>query len=82
VSGDGDFVPLVEYLQDHSGVQVEVVSFGKSTSAKLKEAADSFVDLGDSPEKYLMRRSLQVRGRGPRGVRPRGDSQSPTPETV
>ncbi|MEK7585213.1 MAG: NYN domain-containing protein [Patescibacteria group bacterium] len=53
-SGDGDFVPLVEYLKVHSGNQVEVVSFGKSTSAKLKEAADDFLDLGDNPRKYLL----------------------------
>ena len=55
VSGDGDYVPLVEYLQKHSGIQVEVVSFGKSTSMKLKEACDDFVDLSDNPSRYLMR---------------------------
>lgn len=53
VSGDGDFVPLVEYLK-HLGVQVEVMSFGKSTSAKLKEATDDFVDLCESSDKYLI----------------------------
>ena len=53
VSGDGDFVPLVEYLQI-IGVQVEVVSFGKSTSGKLREAADDFVDLSANPRKYLI----------------------------
>jgi len=53
VSGDGDFIPLVEYLQTN-GVQVEVVSFGKSTSNKLREAVDDFVDLGENPRKYLM----------------------------
>lgn len=53
VSGDGDFVPLVEYLQTN-GVQVEVVSFGKSTSGKLREAVDDFVDLSNNPKKYLM----------------------------
>lgn len=53
VSGDGDFVPLVEYLQT-GGVQVEVVSFGKSTSGKLREAVDDFVDLSDNPRKYLI----------------------------
>jgi uncharacterized LabA/DUF88 family protein len=53
VSGDGDFVPLVEYLQT-IGVQVEVVSFGKSTSGKLREAVDDFVDLSENPRKYLM----------------------------
>jgi uncharacterized LabA/DUF88 family protein len=54
VSGDGDFVPLVEYLKTNQGCQVEVVSFGKSTSAKLIEAADSFTDLDAAPRKYLL----------------------------
>ena len=53
VSGDGDFIPLVEYLQT-IGVQVEVVSFGKSTSGKLREVVDDFVDLSLDPDKYLM----------------------------
>ena len=53
-SGDGDFIPLVEYLQNHTGTQVEIVSFGKSTSSKLREAADDFVDLSDNPKKYLI----------------------------
>lgn len=52
-SGDGDFVPLVECLQTN-GCQVEVVSFGKSTSGKLIEAADEFTDLDESPRKYLL----------------------------
>jgi len=53
ISGDGDFIPLVEYLQT-IGVQVEVVSFGKSTSSKLREVVDDFVDLSLNPRKYLM----------------------------
>lgn len=53
-TGDGDFVPLCEYLQMHSGCQVEVVSFGRSTSLKLKEAADDFFDLDLEPKRYLM----------------------------
>lgn len=52
ISGDGDYVPLVEYLQT-IGTQVEVAAFGKSTSAKLKEACDDFLDLSESPRKYL-----------------------------
>ena len=55
VTGDGDFVPLVEYLQMNEGCQVEVVSFGKSTSQKLIEACDHFMDLDKTPNKYLMR---------------------------
>lgn len=53
-TGDGDFVPLVDYLKVHAGCQVEVVSFGRSTSAKLKEAADHFLDLDDEPRRYLI----------------------------
>ena len=53
VSGDGDYIPLVEYLQTQ-GVQVEVVSFGKSTSNKLLEVVDDFVDLSANPKKYLI----------------------------
>lgn len=54
VTGDGDFIPLVEYLQIHEGCQVEVVSFGKSTSSKLIETADDFIDLDQNPRKYLI----------------------------
>ena len=54
IAGDGDFVPLVEYLQSTSGVQVEVVSFGKSASMKLKEQADDFLDLSQNYRKYLI----------------------------
>lgn len=55
ITGDGDFCPLVEYLQMNQGCQVEVASFGKSTSAKLIEATDHFMDLDESPNKYLLR---------------------------
>jgi len=54
VSGDGDFIPLVEYLQMNEGCQVEVVSFGRSSSSKLMEAADDFMDLDKDVKKYLM----------------------------
>ena len=53
ISGDGDYIPLVEYLQT-IGVQVEIVSFAKSTSGKLLEVADDFVDLSQNPKKYLL----------------------------
>lgn len=55
VSGDGDFIPLVEYLQNTHGCQVEVVSFGKSSSGKLIEVADDFLDLDINPKKYIIR---------------------------
>ena len=55
VSGDGDFIPLVEYLKNQ-GKRVEVVAFGRSAALKLKEAADEFLDLESSPEKYLLKK--------------------------
>lgn len=53
ISGDGDFIPLVEYLQT-MGVQVEVVSFSQSTSSALRDTVDDFVDLSENPKKYLI----------------------------
>lgn len=53
-TGDGDFIPLVEYLQLHEGCQVEVISFGKSSSSKLREACDDFTDMDEDPKKYLI----------------------------
>ncbi len=53
-SGDGDFVPLIEYLDMNEGCQVEVISFGKSSSAKIKEAAHAFTDMCDDPKKFLI----------------------------
>lgn len=60
VSGDGDFIPLVEYLKTNSGCQVEVVAFGKSTSSKLIECADDFIDLDTDNRKYLMGHGLKI----------------------
>jgi uncharacterized LabA/DUF88 family protein len=54
VTGDGDFVPLVEYLQVNEGCQVEVMSFGRSSSSKLIESCDDFIDLDKNPRKYLI----------------------------
>lgn len=54
VSGDGDFVPLVEYLQVNEGCQVEVIAFGKSSSSMLREAADDFIDMCQNPKKYVI----------------------------
>ncbi len=54
-SGDGDFIQLVEYLKNQ-GKRVEIIAFGKSASLRLKEAADEFIDLGETPTKYLLKR--------------------------
>lgn len=52
-TGDGDFIPLVEYLKWGLGKEVEVAAFGRSASAKLKEAADFFIDLEKTPRMIL-----------------------------
>ncbi|MCL5666708.1 MAG: NYN domain-containing protein [Patescibacteria group bacterium] len=52
-SGDGDYVPLLEYLQ-MSGQFTETLAFGKSCSGKVKELTDYFIDLDENPRKYLM----------------------------
>ncbi len=59
VTGDGDYVPLVEYLRLNKGIQTEVIAFGKSASAKLIEAADDFVNLSENPSKFLLRTKLR-----------------------
>ncbi len=54
VAGDGDYVPLVRYLQEAKGCRVEVMAFQESTSMKLREAADHFIDLSSDKKKYLL----------------------------
>jgi len=53
-SGDGDYTPLVEYLKNQ-GRRVEVIAFGRSTSAKIKEVADEFIDMDENPKKFLIK---------------------------
>lgn len=54
VSGDGDYLPLVEYLQSTTGCRVEVVAFEESASAKLIEQADNFLNLSADKRKFLL----------------------------
>src|SRR3989344_2594454 len=61
-TGDGDFIPLVEYLK-MQGCQVEVISFGRSSSSKLREATDDFIDMCDDPKKYLIGYKATRRGK-------------------
>jgi uncharacterized LabA/DUF88 family protein len=50
VTGDGDFVPLVDYLKWGLGRLVEVAAFRRSTSSKLQEAADKFINIEEIPK--------------------------------
>jgi len=56
VTGDGDFIPLVEYIRYAKPAGVEIVAFGRSASGKLREIADDFIDLEENPEKYLLKK--------------------------
>ncbi len=44
VSGDSDFMPMLDYCSDH-GVRVEVAAFDESMSATLRQSCDLFVNL-------------------------------------
>lgn len=49
-TGDGDFIPLVEYLRIGLGKIVEIAAFDRTASQKLKEAADTFIDIEAIPK--------------------------------
>jgi len=44
VSGDSDFMPMLDYCSDH-GVRVEVAAFDEAMSATLRQGCDLFVNL-------------------------------------
>lgn len=72
-TGDGDFVPLVEYLKA-KGIQVEVIAFGKSSSGRLREAADEFIDMSEQPRKFLLvPQRFGIPGTGAVGPKEKGD---------
>jgi uncharacterized LabA/DUF88 family protein len=54
VSGDGDYLPLVEYIQNTTACRVEVVAFKESSSSLLMEFADSFTDLSSNKKTFLI----------------------------
>jgi uncharacterized LabA/DUF88 family protein len=55
VSGDGDYIPLVKYLQFNKGIRVEVMAFEESCSHKLIEEADDFINLSAN-SKFLIKK--------------------------
>lgn len=52
-TGDGDFIPLVEYLKSQ-GCQVEGITFGRSASSRFKEIVDDFIDMDERPSEFLI----------------------------
>ena len=59
VSGDGDFVPLVQHLKHALGCYVEVLAFGKTSAQKLVEEVDNFIDMEKNAQRFLIRISSQ-----------------------
>lgn len=57
VTGDGDFIPLIEYLQYGHGRRVEVAAFSRTASGRLKEMADEFVPLEGVPRIFIKTRN-------------------------
>jgi uncharacterized LabA/DUF88 family protein len=56
VTGDGDFLPLVDYLKWGNGRLVEVAAFRRSASSKIQEAADRFINIEDIPRAIMKSR--------------------------
>jgi uncharacterized LabA/DUF88 family protein len=52
-TGDGDFSRLCSHLR-HEGVRAEVMAFGGSASEDLIDAAESFVDMSEESETFLL----------------------------
>jgi uncharacterized LabA/DUF88 family protein len=70
-TGDGDFIPCVEYVKS-LGCQVEAITFGRSSSSGLRAVLDDFIDLDDDPKKFLI---------GYRPSRKNGRKQTPRKKT-
>jgi uncharacterized LabA/DUF88 family protein len=61
VSGDGDFKPVVNYLQQSLGCLVEVCAFKKTSNHELIEIADDFINIEDNLDDLLMKKVVSRR---------------------
>ena len=64
VTGDGDFIPLINYVKWGGGRVVEVAAFRRSASSKIVEAADTFVNIETIP-RAIMKPRYVARGKRP-----------------
>ena len=55
VSGDGDFFDILNYMHVNQGNLIEVIAFGRTTSTKLIDEADTFIDMDKNSDKYLIK---------------------------
>jgi uncharacterized LabA/DUF88 family protein len=68
VTGDGDYIPLINYVKWGGGRVVEVAAFRRSASSKIVEAADEFVNIETVP------RAIMKPGFVRKGKRPQQDN--------
>ncbi len=52
ISGDGDFVDLLDYVRGQ-GRRTEVMAFKQTTSSRLLSETDEFIDLGQDERRFL-----------------------------
>src|SRR5690606_33496506 len=83
VSGDGDYEPLINYLQENKGCYVEVYAFGRTASNKIIEKADEFHDLDENADTHLIkpRRTTRKASSSPTGSKPSGPIVKPEAKT-
>lgn len=53
VSGDGDFLPLIQHIQSRGRI-AEVMAFGETTSSMLVNFVDDYTDLSQNKRRYLI----------------------------
>lgn len=53
VTGDGDFLPLVDYLKWGQGRVVEVAAFSRTAKTEMKEQADKFIAIEEIPRALI-----------------------------
>jgi uncharacterized LabA/DUF88 family protein len=79
-TGDGDFIPAVEHLKVAGGCQVEVISFGRSSSSKLREVVDEFIDMDENVRRYTIGGSTRGRA-ATKKTTPKKQTGSSAPNT-
>jgi len=55
VSGDGDFTPVVNYIQQSTGTLIEVMAFERTTNKALREMADDFINIEEYTNDLLFK---------------------------
>lgn len=71
VSGDGDYSDLLDYVRSH-GVRTEVIAFGRTTSGRLREQTDEFIDIDDDTSHYLIKSLKRARPSRPNSLEDQG----------